>query len=226
MNHPTQDEWLLYVDGEASPENTARLLEHLEQCPRCAAEVAGWKRSVQKLRRLPFPSTLQLPNGRHDRVWASAFLKWGLAAAIVLLLGFVFGRLSATHTHALEQTVAAQVHEELMRELRADLLAAFEPESEAKDGFQKQLRLNVQTALSKANASTYRDVMQVVRQQRQQDLQRTLLLLKDVRDQQISDCLALRRDLETAVSTADRDLRQNSSRISELASTVLAVQKP
>jgi anti-sigma factor RsiW len=227
MNHPTQDQWLLYVDGDASPENVARLREHLEQCPMCAAEVAGWKRSVQKLKRMPFPSTSQLsPDLRRDPVWATAFLKWGLAAAIVLLVGFAFGRLSAVRPHALEQTVAAQVREELMSELRADLLSAFDPEREAKDGFQKQLRLNVQNALSKANASMNRELMQVVQQQRQQDQQRVLMLVKDVREQQISDCLALRRDLETAVSAADSDLQQDSRRINQLASTVLAVQKP
>jgi hypothetical protein len=227
MNHPNQNEWLLYVDGDASPENMARLREHLGQCPMCAAEVAGWKRSVEKLKRMPFPSTAQLLlNRRRDTVRTSGFLKWGLAAAIVLLVGFAFGRVSAMHTQVLEQTVAAQVHEKLMGEIRADLLSAFDPEREARDGFQQQLRVRVQNALSKANASMYRDLIQVVQQQRQQDQQHVLMLVKEVREQQISDCLALRRDLETAVSTADSDLQQDSRRINQLASTVLAVQKP
>jgi hypothetical protein len=176
---------------------------------------------------MPFPSTAQLLlNRRRDTVRTSGFLKWGLAAAIVLLVGFAFGRVSAMHTQVLEQTVAAQVHEKLMGEIRADLLSAFDPEREARDGFQQQLRVRVQNALSKANASMYRDLIQVVQQQRQQDQQHVLMLVKEVREQQISDCLALRRDLETAVSTADNDLQQDSRRINQLASTVLAVQKP
>jgi hypothetical protein len=229
MNHPTQNEWLLYLDGEAAPEDVHRLLQHLEQCPMCAAEVAGWKRSVQKLQRLPLPASAQLgPDRRRDTLWAAAFLKWGLAAAIVLFVGFAFGRLSAMRTNALEQSVAAQVHEELRRELSADLLAALDPEREAKDEFQKQLRLHVESALAKTaaqNARQYRDLMQVVQQQRQQDQQRLKALIMDVRDQQISDTLALRRDLETAVSAADSDLRQDSRRISQLADTLTTVQK-
>jgi len=227
MNHPNQNEWLLYLDGEASPENVAHLLEHLEQCPMCAAEVAGWKRSVQRLKRMPFPASSQTCLDRHrDPLWGAAFLKWGLAAAIVLFVGFAFGRLSAMHTHALEQTVAAQVREELRRDLRADLMTALDPEREAEDGFQKQLRLNLQSTLAKTSARQYRDLMQAVQQQRQQDQEGLLALVKNVREQQITDCLALRQDLETAVSTADSDLRQNSRRISQLANTFLTVQKP
>jgi hypothetical protein len=146
----------------------------------------------------------------------------------VLFVGFVFGRLSAMRTNALAQSVAAQVHDELRRELSADLLAALDPEREAKDEFQKKLRLQVESALAKTaaqNARQYRDLMQVAQQQRQQDQQRLLTLIMEFRDQQISDTLALRRDLETAVSTADSDLRQNSRRISQLAGTLSTVQQ-
>lgn len=195
----------------------------------CAAEIAGWKRSAQKLQRMPFPAPRQLrPDRRREPHWVSTFVKWGLAAAIVLFLGFALGRLSALRAGSLEQTVAAQVREELRREMRADLLAALDPEREVKDGFQQQLRLNVESVLAKTtnqNPLLYRDIMQAVQQQRQQDQQRLLALIKEVRDQQMADCLALRRDLETAVSTADSDLRQDSRRINQLADTLLTVLK-
>jgi hypothetical protein len=50
------------------------------------------------------------------------------------------------------------------------------------------------------------------------------MLIMDVRDRQISDTLALRQDLETAVSAADNDLLQDSRRISQLADTMLTKQ--
>jgi adenylyl- and sulfurtransferase ThiI len=108
------------------------------------------------------------------------------------------------------------------------LLAALDPGQEVKAGFQKQLRLNLESALAKTaaqNARQYRDLMQVAQQQRQQDQKRLLTLILDVHDQHIADTLALRRDLETAVSTADSDLRQDSRRISQLADTMLSAQK-
>jgi hypothetical protein len=229
MNHPTQNEWLLYLDGEASPEELNRLLKHLEQCPMCAVEVAGWKRSVQKLQRLPFPAPGQVRADRRrgpPRVFS--LVKWGLAAAIVLIAGFAFGRLSALRTGSLERRVAAQVQEGLRQELRADLLAALDPEREAKNGFQKELRLKVESGLANTTNQTarmYREVARVEEQQREQDQKRLLALIKDLRDQQTSDYLALRRDLETAVSTADSDLRQDSRRISQLADAFLTVKQ-
>ncbi len=229
MNHPTQNEWLLYLDGEASPEELNRLLKHLEQCPMCAVEVAGWKRSAQKLQGLPFPAPGQVRADRRrgaPRIFS--LVKWGLAAAIVLFVGFAFGRLSALRTGSLERSVAAQVQEHLRRELEADLLAAVDPEREGKDGFQKQLRLKVESGLANTTNQTariYREMAQVEQQQRQQEEKRLLALIKDLRDQQTSDYLALRRDLETAAATADSDLRQDSRRISQLADAFLTVKQ-
>jgi hypothetical protein len=229
MNHPTQNEWLLYLDGEASPKDAARLLEHLEQCPMCAAEIGGWQRSAQKLQRMSFPALRQVrPHRLGGPLPVSFFVKWGLAAAIVLFVGFAFGRLSALRAASLKRTVAAEVRDQVRRELQSDLLTALDPAQEVKDGFQKQLRLNVESALAKTAAQSarqYRDLMQVAQQQRQQDQKRLLTLILDVHDQQIADTLALRRDLETAVSTADSDLRQDSRRISQLAETMLSAQR-
>jgi hypothetical protein len=228
MNHPTQNEWLNYLDGEVSPEDLKRLQAHLQQCPMCATEIAGWQRSVQKLRRLPLPAARQMRGGpRIQAPRLAAFVKWGLAAAIVLGVGFGFGRLSVLRAASFQQSVAAHVREDLKRELQADLLAALDADGEAKDDFQHQLRVVVQTAQAKSttqNARLCRELIQVERQQRQQDRLRLQSFITAVHDQQVSDTLALRQDLETAVSTADSDLRQDSRRISELANTVLAAQ--
>jgi hypothetical protein len=229
MNHPTQNEWLNYLDGDASPKEANRLREHLQQCPMCATEIAGWKRSAQKLRHLPFPAPRKArPDRRPEMLRVSPFAKWGLAAAIVLCVGIAFGRQSVLRGGSFQHAVAAQVREDLRRELQADLLAALDPESEVKDGFQRQLRHNVQstqTKLTNQNVGLCRELIQMEQQQRQQDQQRVLALINGLHDQQVSDTLALRRDLETAVSTADSDLRQDSRRISELADTLLAAQR-
>jgi DNA-directed RNA polymerase specialized sigma24 family protein len=92
------------------------------------------------------------------------------------------------------KTVIAQVREELRHDLRADLMTALDPEREVEDGSQRQLRLIIQSDLAKANAHQYRNLMEVVQQQRQQDHEGVLALIKDVREQQITDCLALRQD--------------------------------
>jgi hypothetical protein len=224
MNHPTQTEWLAYLDGETPPEHANRLLEHLRECPECAAEFAAWQRSVKKLQTMSFPQLAKHPGSlRWPSGLMSPVVKWGIAAAIVLFAGFAFDRLATARARALERTFAAQAHEELRRELRTDLLAALDPERATADGFQKQLRGDVETALIKAaaqNARTDHEAIQSLQRQRQQDQQRVLAIIKDVHDQQMSYYLALRQDLETAVSAADSGLRQDSRRINELADTL------
>ena len=210
MNHPTQNDLLRYMDGEASRETITRMREHLEHCPTCAAEVAGWRRSAQKLRALDFPS-VQTGPGRKSRVhMAQLVVQRSIAAAIVLFIGFACGHLFALRSGALEQRVTAEAHEEVRREMQADLLAALEPGREGKSAFQQQLQRAVQDALANSNARFYRQVV---------------TLFRDARERQMSDTLALRRDLETAVSTADSDFRQDDKRINQLASTVSALQQ-
>jgi hypothetical protein len=222
MNHPTENEWLFYIEAEASPEDMTRLRAHLEKCPLCAAQVAGWRRTVQKLQRISFPAPRQ--GQPVQKLLISWIVKWSLAAAIVLLFGFALGRLSASRADLLAQTVGAQVRQELNGEIDAELLAALDPEREVKTEFQKQLRLKVEVLLAKTNGRFYTHAMEVIQRQRQEDQGHFLAFIQDVRNQQVSDTLALRHDLETAVATADGDLRQNSHRINQLARTLLTTQ--
>jgi len=60
--------------------------------------------------------------------------------------------------------------------------------------------------------------------QRANDRRELFEIINGVRDQNMSDCLTLRRDLETAVSEADNGLRQNSRRITAVADAMLAQQ--
>jgi anti-sigma factor RsiW len=206
MNHLKPDEWLSYLDGEPSPEAAQRVGEHLKQCAQCAAELEGWRRSVQKLERLSFPARSALSAPRSAGFRAATAVKWGLAAGFVLLVGMALGRLTAPDAGTMKEAVAAQVRTELRGEMRADLLAAFGPEPGAMQGFPKQLR-------------------QAVQQQRDLDQRRLVALISEVRSAQVADCLALRQDLETAVEEADSDLRQNSQTINRLADTLLTARK-
>jgi hypothetical protein len=222
MNHPTQNEWLAYLDGAIAPDHAKRLLEHLDQCSACAAELASWRRTAHALQSMSFPKASKVqPAWRH--AFPSHIVKWGLAAAIVLFAGIVFDRLSVWRAGALERDLAVQVRQELRSELRADLLAALDPGRQVTDVFQKQLRGELEHALTRAAAQNARfngDAMQALERGRQEDQQRLVALIQNVRDEQISYCLSLRKDLETAVSTADSHLRQDSRRISELADTL------
>lgn len=129
--------------------------------------------------------------------WVGGFgLKWGLAAGILIFIGFAIGRFSMPNEQALEAKVAARV--------RADLGKNF--------------------AKTAAGAAWKQEVLDTVQAQRDQDQQQLVGLINHLRDLQVADSLALRQDLETAVLAADRDLRQNNSRINQLANSISATR--
>ena len=221
MNHPRDEEWVPYIDGEASKETQARLSAHLEQCPACATQVAAMRRTVQRLQKLPWPE------GRSDRpAWAGSALKWAVAAAVVLCAGFGLGRLTTPSAATLKAEALAQ----LRQELKTDLVAALAPgEQPARNDFEKALRANFENALARTVAAangeqrqSFQDALQRVQLQQEDNQHALLVLLERVQQQHTADLIALRRDLETAVSTADNDLKLNSRRLTELAATVFA----
>src|SRR5262245_11808841 len=128
MNHPNQEEWVSYLDGEISPEVKRRLSEHLMQCSQCAAEIDGWQRSIRKIQRLPFPRTEKALRARQTAWnWTMPALKWGIAAAFILVVGFAFGRLSSADANQIQNEVTKKVRQQIRTELEADLLAASGP---------------------------------------------------------------------------------------------------
>jgi len=221
MNHPRDEEWVPYIDGEASDETQGRLSAHLEQCPACAAHVAAMGRTIQRLQKLPWPE------GRSVKpAWAGNAVKWALAAALVLCAGFGLGRLTTPRAATLKAEALAQ----LQQELKTDLLAASAPgEQPLRSDFEKALRANFESALARAVATTnaeprqaFQDALQKVQHQQEENQHALLVLLERVQQQHTADFIALRKDLETAVSTADNDLKLNSRRLTELAATVFA----
>jgi anti-sigma factor RsiW len=226
MNHPKHEEWLRYIDGEVPAEERKQLFGHLQTCPDCADRVDAWRRSIGKLQGLSVMERKEAAAQRKRAFQFGAGLKWGLAASILIFIGFVVGRFSMPNEQALEAKVAARVREDARQQLRTDLMAALGPEAVTQDSFQKQLRADLEkTSLGTAGGASWKqEVLDTVQAQRDQDQQQLLGLINHLRDLQVADSLALRQDLETAVLTADRDLRQNNSRINQLASTISATR--
>ena len=197
MNHPSHEEWLPYLEDEASPEMVKRISEHLKVCAPCAAEMEGRRRSLQKLQRLGWP-----PQRRGARNWVSPTVKWGLAAALVLGIGFGWGRFSAPDALAIEKDVAMRVRGELRQEMRADLLAAYASDAQsAKDSFRRELGQEISVASAKG---------------RKEERQALVEFLNRFEQKQATEFLSLRKDLETLASTADDRLQQTRWQLAQM----------
>ena len=225
MEHPTYEQLLAYVEG-TNPVHTAKQVEeHLANCPECEAEIAGWRRTIEKLEGYEWPQPQPVGLGL-----SASGLKWAVAAAAVLMLtiGIGLGRLSEPSAAKVGQQVAAQLKPQLQAELKADLLASLAlSEPVAADSFQQQLRRELQSTLTAQQISTdkqqlFQQILAAVEQKQQENRRMLLSLLYQLKQEHEADYLSLRHDLETAASVADNDLQQNRQQLSQLAATLFA----
>jgi len=227
MKHPTQEEWLAYLEEGEAHADSRRLTDHLQNCPDCAAELAGWQRSIRRLRNSRWPL-----RQRTNLRWGNALLRWSVAALVVLGIGFSLGRWSMPDASRLQASIANQVKRQVLADLQADILAAASPTGSLHSDFQNRLhaalanRVDPNARPSAADSAILERVISEIRAARQEDRGTLLAAINRLEQQSGAQYLSLRRDLETAVSVADDRFKQTSRRIWELSSIALAAGEP
>ena len=218
MNHPKREEWTPYLFGEATPPARHKLAKHLQDCPDCAAEIAGWRRSLNQLDLWKLPR--RPARSAHG---ATALLKWGVAAALALGAGVGLGRWSApaVDSNALQTRIEASVKSslalELQRQFNADLQSAG---SQITNEFRTQLNSALTGAVDASAAETQRqlgELIQALNRAREEDRQITFSWIDNVRKQHAADYLSLRTDLETVASLTDEEIRRARRSLNQLA---------
>jgi hypothetical protein len=226
MKHPGQDQWALHLAGEASHEAKQELLDHLKECPACAAEFAGWQRTLARLDHWKLPSPR-----RSTRDWR--IFKWGIAAALLLGAGIAIGRSSSPFSRAAQVTLEASLKESLLPEMRRRLEREFSAELQsALASNRAQITNELQTAVlqsidqafarlgessSAESRRSFTDLLKVVADARAEDRQAMLALVERVQQRHAADCLALRKDLETVAALTDDELRRTRQGLLQFA---------
>jgi len=114
MNHPKPEEWVPYVYGETTGTVRRQLSEHLRECAHCRQEIESWQHSLKGL------DAWKLPGGRQPLPSVMLpFLKWAVAAVVVLFAGVVIGRATAPRVDVekLRATIAPQIQQQLNSQL-------------------------------------------------------------------------------------------------------------
>jgi hypothetical protein len=203
MNHPKREEWAPYLFGEALPEARHKLAEHLQNCPDCAAEIAGWRQSLVRLDRW------KLPRRRaRSAQGPPPLLKWGIAVALVLGAGVGLGRWSvpAVDLNSLQTRIETSVRSslalKLQRQLNADLQGALAGVMDASTG-ETHRRLG--------------EFIQAFNRAREEDRQITFACIEKIQKQHAADYLSLRTDLETVASLTDEEIWRARQSLNRLA---------
>lgn len=89
MDHPTREEWMEFVYGEAEPTDRARLEGHLKTCPDCREAANRWTGAMAGLD--AWQVNVPARRKRHVRLVAAL----AAAATVLVALGFAVGWLAA-----------------------------------------------------------------------------------------------------------------------------------
>lgn len=198
--HPRPEAWADYLYGELPPEQHAQLDDHIRACPDCQRQLAQWRHTQAAL------DAWKLPRRARPALRFTQSIRWAAAAALVLGLGWLGGRLSAP---ALPDA----------RQLRAELEPALKQELQAE--FQSKLSAALETADAKHQERLV-ELVQAWAVAREQDQQTTLALLQQADRQRRADCAALRRDLETVAVVAQDAIGTTQHQLTQLAVNSLA----
>jgi hypothetical protein len=202
MKHPNRDEWVPYIFGESSPDTARTLDQHLGECADCRNQVDTWRRTLKRL------DAWQIPTKRRRAAFAQPGVRWAIAAAIVLGLGFGLGRFSSERS-------ATKSRMELEASLRSMVAA------QVRDHVQNAVSgLEVRLAESRRQESERLalEFASLIKTQNEVDNAITQAVFDKLRDRFDGYYLALRKDLETVAVAADEQLQDTQLKLVELAS--------
>jgi hypothetical protein len=199
-HHPAPEQWADYLYEELAPEVRASLEEHLRGCVACQRQLTEWRETMSAL-----DACKVRPRVRPLEVFTTS-VRWAAAAALVLGLGWLGGRLAAPEVPDILR---------LRAEVRADLEAEL----------RQQFATRLQAALAAAEQRTGESLQALAATwaaARAEDQHTTLALFQRAERQRLSDYAALRRDLETVAVVAQDAIGLTQQQLTQLAANTLA----
>lgn len=192
--HPQDEEWMSLLYGETSSHQNKTLKRHLAQCGLCQSRYQQWRQTMRVLDQ----DQVKL-HARQPGLAFSPSLRWAAAAAVLLTIGFLAGRLvlaqagaSDAWMAAMEKRVRTQVKTEMEQQWdqhQAALLAQLQAQYQAGLDASTSSLLQSQQALATSLAEAERG-----RQEQMQEMWNGMLQAQADHRRDLS---ALRKDLET-----------------------------
>jgi hypothetical protein len=230
LKHPGQEEWMAFLYGETPRSARRALAGHLAGCPDCQQQVQGWRTAMRSLNEWQAPRKIAFAGA------APSLVKWGVAAMLVLGVGFAFGRfaapaapsaetLRAAMTPALNSYLQTAVEQRLKEVLAGDwrtnmLEARAQLAGDTPQQNRDQMDRFGNALLAAARSDTQRLLARFAlayERERQQEYQTILTSLRQMESRQASDYTFLRKDLETLALTTETAIDRSQRQIGKLA---------
>jgi uncharacterized membrane-anchored protein YhcB (DUF1043 family) len=207
-----------YLYQELPRQTRASLSQHLAVCTTCREQVNSWRGVGQVL------SEWRVTTKRSPHWAIQPWLKWGIAALLVLGMGFLIGRFTLpalANTKALQ----AELRQQLRAELQSDWQAALQKASQdlaAQTRRQNQAEMaRISAALVETTGEQTQHVLtefvNAYETERQKEYQTLLTTLRRLESQRVEDNTVLRTDLETVALTTAAEIQQAHTQIGRLA---------
>lgn len=209
MNHPSNEAWMGYLYDELPPAEKAAMSTHLENCGECRECVERWRATMAVL---DTDVVEEVPHTREPapapRYSPRAFVQWGLAASVVLFLGFALGRgtgISRRELDAELSRVRDTVTQELREQYREDLREVARTSIGAAGAENRELLARVVGEFNQARAIDRRDWLA------------TLERLEEKREVQYQ---SLREGVVELARSTQSGFRQTENNLNLLAATL------
>jgi hypothetical protein len=203
VKHPSEIEWMEFMYEEVSPSRKQELREHLSRCASCAEQVRAWRGGMAAL------DTFRLPAANAPALRWQPVLRWASAAAVILVMGFVLGRVTSGSDRQL-------------RELQASL-------SELRQVVHANPAVSAEEVVSMAGLAAGEETLRILSEyaqtlesQRVQDRQAVGLVIRSLENR----VNTLRTELETVAVNTQDGLQATHQNLAHLAYYAINPERP
>lgn len=204
------------------PKDAAVSLEqHLTECAECRKQVEGWSATSREL------DSWTLRGDRPKQHFGSRILKWAIAAAVVLGIGFLFGRFSGPtiDQSALREEIVNSLRSTLTKDLEETIKSALSNDVEerlavAERTFQDELDSAANGAVA-ASLEQTRLFLEAYERERGQEGQLAFAVMQRLEsrlNRQAVEHTSLRREVETVALFTDAGFRRAQEELVRLVS--------
>lgn len=249
--HQIQEQIPLYIDGHLSEQQAQAVREHIAQCGQCMEYLQAIEQDDKLLsnfvesmhpavERVEKEVKQAVGGQQRNRIFGiagifirSRFIQYAAAAAVLITIGFLVGRVSTAQPINIDQlrnelkvSLASEIRKEVSEQLKGDLQAAFAAGFEqVKDGlrneYQQDLNQYAIETLAASSAVTNQllnELIATIDTSRQQDLRRIAAAMEQVELNRMKDSSELRDSFATFASYTGNEITQTRNEMAELLS--------